>query len=169
MSKENGIEGEIWAYIGMRKSGKTTSMMEDTKDVPNEIIFAREVHGTNWRERGVTICEVEDLVNRMLTAVDCVFIVEDATPLFRGSVSSKFMEAMARSRDNGVTILLAFHSWRKTPFDIFDMVNGVVIHKSRDLEYRITDRTDDETVLQAWRDVKNSPVRWEKRVIELED
>jgi hypothetical protein len=169
MSKANGIEGEIWAYIGKRKSGKTTSMLEAVKDVPANCIYAREVHGSNWLERGATILPIKNLVDVMLTAVDCVFIVEDATPLFSGKLSEKFLEALVRSRDEGVTILLAFHSWRKTPFDIFDMINGVVIHKTRDLEYRITDRTDDEEILYAWKLVQESDNLHESITIEIQD
>lgn len=149
-------EGKIGAIIGRRRSGKTTTGLRMMEGVPSEMIKAREVHGSDWSDRGCEILGVPALVDRMQWVDEEIFIFEDATPLFQGRVSDKFQEAMVRTRKHGVSIIMMFHSFRKTPNDIFDMVDWIIIHKTADQEFRITDRTDEPIVLEAFRRVKAS-------------
>lgn len=159
MTKINGVLGEIWIYVGGRYSGKSTAMIKATKHVPIQRLFVNEFHGSTWTDAGRNRRKWipdEEFIQLMLIAKDSVFVIEDATAVFVSQVTKPFMQAMARSRDEGVTILLAFHSFRKIPNDILDMIDGIVILKTRDGEENITAKTDNPEVLDKWKKVMSS-------------
>lgn len=160
MTKKNGLLGEIWVYVGMRKCGKTTCMIKDTRKVPINRLFVNEFHGSPWKDAGRNNrkwMQRDDFIELCCKAQDALFVFEDATALFRGGTTMRFNEAMARSREEGVTIFLPFHSFRKIPDDILDMIDGVVIFKTRDKEHRVIDKCEDPRVVEAWKQVCADP------------
>lgn len=159
MTKNNGVFGEIWVLIGGRYTGKTTHMLKMTKNIPNDRLFFNEFHGSTWKDaRRINrpYKPNDEFVEDCCKAKDSIFIFEDATALFRSVATNRMIFAMARSRDEGVTILLTFHSFRKTPDDILDMIDGMIIFKTRDQIADIKHKSDDPRVSQAWQEVQAS-------------
>lgn len=169
MTAKNGLLGEIWCIAGGRYSGKSTEGIRMTKAVPLDRLFVNEFHGSKWKDAGrnnrVWIPD-EEFVEMCAVAKDSVFIFEDATAVFSGGKATKrFLYAMARSREEGVTIILMFHSFRKIPDDILDLIDGLVVFKTRDGEDDIRKKTDDPRVLEAYRQVKASPDPHAKKIV----
>lgn len=170
MTLKNGLLGEIWILVGGRYTGKTTWAIKKTKDVPIERLFVNEFHGSKWRDAGRNKSSFIDkriFIGMCLRSKDSVWIFEDATGLFHSNTIEDFILAMSRTRDEGVTMMLMFHSWRKVPNDIIDMIDGVVCFKTRDKEYRITDKTDDPRVLEAWKFVMASTNFNERKIVKF--
>lgn len=168
MSKANGIEGEVELRIGKRKTGKSSGIVADLEGVPRECIVGREIHGTTLKDAGITIMPLENLLRYMMTVEDHVCIIDDASAVFKGTCGELFSECMMMSRDSGNTYIICIHSWRLSPRDILDMIDRLVIHKTRDTIDFIEARTDDPEIIEAWETVRDSPNRYEKIVIQLD-
>lgn len=159
MTKANGLLGEIWIYVAGRKRGKTYQMIQATKKVPNSRLFYNEFHGTDWndaRRLNRQYMPDDEFLDFAMTLKDSVVVFEDASAVFKLMLSKKAIRFLAKTRNEGVTVLMAFHSFRKIPNDIIDMIDGIVIGGTEDKEHNVIAKTDNPDVLQAFREIRNS-------------
>lgn len=159
MTLANGLLGEIWIYVAGRYRGKTTLMIKDTKNVPNDRLYYNEFHGDSWntaRRLKRKFMSHDDFLEFVSTLRDCVVVFEDASAIFKLMLSKKAIEVLARCRNEGVTILMAFHSFRKIPNDILDMIDGLVIFGTEDKEHHVIAKTDNPKVLEAFHIIRKS-------------
>jgi hypothetical protein len=84
-------------------------------------------------------------------------LIEEATIFF--STHSRFEEMMhvlVLARHSGNIIQLNFHSFGSVPKNIYHLLDYVTVFKTNDSEKDVTDRFDNENVLQAFTEARNS-------------
>jgi hypothetical protein len=84
-------------------------------------------------------------------------LIEEATIFF--STHSRFEEMMnvlVRARHTGNIIQLNFHSFSSVPKNIYHLLNFVTVFKSNDSLKDVTDRFDNPSIIQAYKDAIES-------------
>jgi hypothetical protein len=157
------MQGKVFIVCGERGSGKT-SWMRQLVQKSKLPYYVYDFHG-DWN---VQLTSMEDFVAACNKAKNCIFVYEDATSyISTGSVKQTFRRALARSRGQGVTILLVFHSLRLIPLDLFEMANYLVLFRTKDQFERIEKRFEDfPKIIDAARFLRDAP-QYSSRIISL--
>lgn len=99
---------------------------------------------------------------------NAMIVFEEATAFFSNRGTNKQVNKMlVRRRHQNNYIVFCFHSWRQVPRFVLDLVNYVTIFKTNDPENKVSEKTDDDRILDAFNKVQNSSNEHEKITIKI--
>lgn len=100
--------------------------------------------------------DIDNFLSKCMKVKQGVFLFEDATSFLsnrgRSDMLTKIMVAKRHTKN---TIILLFHSFRQVPKYIFDLSNLVVIFKTNDPEYKLSE-FGNEKLIEAWQRVQTA-------------
>lgn len=99
--------------------------------------------------------DIDKFLEKAIRLRNGVILIEDATSFLSNRGRSDLLtKILVKKRHDNNTIMLLFHSFRQIPKYIFDLSNVVVIFRTNDPEYKLTEFQNDD-LLEAWRKVQN--------------
>jgi len=154
------MSGKAFMFFGMRGMGKSYLVKQLIEKYPkdNRLIFDPngEYQGMYNHPRIDKFPIFADRANKVENAV---VVVEEATVFLNNrGFNLDFLELIVRARHTNNTIILVFHSFKKAPKYLFDIVNYAVILKTGDKVDYLEKEFDNERLTSAYLEIKNAPM-----------
>jgi len=153
------------AIVGRTKTGKTTLTKELLQGFDKSRVFVYDVNNEYKEFRRGALPKFSDFLNNLtrkdargeLVTRKSALVFEEATIFLRHNTQSEqITELLTTKRHTENFIILNFHSLRKLPVYILDMLDYVIIKKTNDnpkfIEQKFGDWSD---IFEAWQQVNN--------------
>jgi hypothetical protein len=156
---------------GMTGKGKTTLVKElIAKSGMPEFIF--DIH-KEYQMNGSFYGSFKDFAEKASKLKNHVIVFEEASIFFKRSRGiNEYVDAMLVNKrhmgDKGCMLIFNFHSLRKVPLDILDLINFIVILKTNDVPKNVMQRFGDYAgIFEAFEKVNASKNEHEKITLKL--
>ncbi len=160
-------------FTGVGKTTHVNKQIENTGLQPFIFDPNRE-YIDKWGAECCFVGTVKDFLAKAKKQENKVIVIEEATIFFKQqgiSEDAMSLNVLKRhmGKPYGCYIIWNFHSLRKIPIDILDLVNYLTIFKTNDTEDRVRKKFGDEwNVLDAFLHVRDSDNPHERVTLELQ-
>jgi len=141
---------KTFAIIGGTGQGKSTFIKEV---LLSRIKGAKMVYDVNNEYKtGKPLLTMPDFLNNAKKATKTAIVFEEATMFFSNrGYNDVLMDILVRKRHTQNVVILVFHSLRAAPKYVLDMVDTIVMFKTKDLQNEVYQKFKGDTdILQAY-------------------
>jgi len=165
------MAGLAYVLIGRRKTGKTTlskkMLDERPKNMPVLVYDINKEYGKYYPQKFVDFEVFLEMISDEKVK-NTYILIEEATIFF--DTSSRFEEMkniLVRARHTGNIIQMNFHSWLSVPKNIFNLLDYVVVFKTNDTIQTIKMKYDNEQVIAAFHEARESKNEFFNKTVSL--
>lgn len=127
------MSGKAIAIVGMRGMGKSTTVKNTIKKVHSSKLLIFDPNREYGDFYNAPLPTFQEFETKMRTVKDMVIVIEEATVFLNNrSFSFEMLDTIVKARHANNTIILVFHSMKKIPGYIYDLLNYVVLLKTQD-------------------------------------
>ena len=138
-----------------RYNGKYNLISLDRRNEYGKLGLKKHLNISGWLPPN----HIEDL---FVYAKDSVFIIEEATGRFKGSISNKMEDILNGARHDNNRYIFCFHSLGSCPPQLIKYIDWVVLFNTNESEDSVNSKFPE--YLDLWIDLKNAP-RYTKKII----
>jgi len=160
--------------VGETGSGKSTIAKKAVNDsincivydVQNEYnlpVFCKGFRGRKFRLTPENF-DIKDFVLFTKSCRNFLFVIEEATGIFRGSIGTDFVQSILSKRHTNNSYILIFHSLHRVPIQLYEFCDVLYLFKTNDLQRNIESKYP--KLLDGYLSLQSSP-RYSKLVYKL--
>lgn len=144
--------------VGKQGTGKTTFIKNMIAKANPNALLIYDVNNEYSEFYPEPFVDMEAFLAKAGRHKNTIQVYEEATIFFGTRASNAELRKMiVGMRHTGNTFILAFHSLRSVPVNVYELCNYITLFKTNDAENRIDSKFDDERLTRVFREVKDSP------------
>lgn len=152
---------KCYAIVGAKKHGKTTSakaLVQRLRQRAPELRVLVFDKNNEWNT-GKPLPTMDAFLATVRTSRDALAVFEDAGIFFSNRGRSEALEdILTQARHTRVSVVMLFHSLRALPEYVVNQLDGIILHKTRDVPGTVERKFGDwPAIFDAYQTVQADP------------